>query len=91
MSTIFVVRFGAGRSIRYLAHARSEGLPENGWRPFVWTKDISLAEKFNCEQSARSYAAAALRHEKFQVVIAPPHGRPTDDLGGSPVAMLMAA
>lgn len=33
--TAFVIRFGAGVTARrYLAHARTEGAPANGWRPF---------------------------------------------------------
>lgn len=91
MSLVHVVRFGVGRFRRYLAQAETVGAHENGHRPFVWTKDLAWAEKFSSAQSARAYAQKALGHTEFVVGVAPWRGLPTDDLGGTPVAISAAA
>lgn len=86
-----VIRFGVGRFRRYLAQADSVGAHENGHRPFVWTKDLARAEKFNSAESARAFGHKHLGHTEFEVGVAPSFGLPTDDLGGSPVAVRVAA
>ncbi|MFB0491291.1 hypothetical protein ABIE45_003877 [Methylobacterium sp. OAE515] len=91
MSLVHVVRFGAGSARRYLAQAGTAGERENGWRPFVWTKDLARAEKFSSAQAARTYAQNALGHTEFDVGVAPTSGLPTDDLGGTPAAMRAVA
>lgn len=91
MSLVHVVRFGAGTAKRYLAQADASGERENGWRPFVWTKDLARAEKFASAESARAYAQKVLGHTQFQVGVAPASGWPTDDLGGTPAAVRQAA
>ncbi|MBX9719289.1 MAG: hypothetical protein K2Y56_11570 [Methylobacterium sp.] len=91
MSNAYVVRFGAGKARRYLAQASTAGDLRQGWRPFVWTKDISRAEKFSSSGSARSYALDTLGHALWDVSIAPPSGSPTGDLGGTPAAARIAA
>lgn len=91
MST-FVVRFGAGVTARrYLAHARTEGAPANGWRRFVWVKDIQVAEIFGSHEAAARFATEALGHDRWEVVPAPTRSVPTDDLGGTPAAIRLAA
>lgn len=90
--TAFVVRFGAGLSARrYLAHADTAGDTANGWRPLIWVKDIQRAEIFGSEESASAFAREALGHDRWSVVVAPSRGVPTDDLGGTPAAIRMAA
>lgn len=89
--TAFAVYFGAGARRRYLAHAETEGDPANGWRPLVWTKDSGRAEKFGSAQAARDFALRHLPHAQFSVGVVPGRGLPTDDLGGSPAAMRVAA
>lgn len=91
MNMLFVVRFGAGRACRYLARAETKGMDENGWRPFIWVKDIARAEKFGSRRSAETFAREALGHSQWDVGMAPPQGLPTGDLGGSPAAMRAAA
>lgn len=91
MSLVHVVRFGAGKARRYLAQAETAGDRENGWRPFVWTKDLGRAEKFSSAESARAFAQKALGHTEFQVGVAPSSGLPTDDLGGTPAAIRVVA
>lgn len=88
----FVVRFGAGLTARrYLAAPINRGECGNGWRPFVWTKDIQVAEIFSSEESAATYARHALGHDRWSVVVAPYRGVPTDDLGGAPAAIRLVA
>lgn len=87
----FAIRFGAGKARRYLAHAQTEGAHAKGWRPFVWVKDIERAETFGSEASAQDFGRANLVHERWDVVIAPSRGIPTDDLGGTPAAARIAA
>ncbi|WP_267355667.1 MULTISPECIES: hypothetical protein [unclassified Methylobacterium] len=91
MNLVHVVRFGFGRFKRYLAQAETTGAHENGHRPFVWTKDLSRAEKFSSADRARAYAQQHLGHAQFDVGVAPWRGLPTDHLGGSPAAIRMAA
>lgn len=91
MSLVHVVRFGAGTVRRYLAQAETTGERENGWRPFVWTKDRARAEKFSSAQAARTFAQDALGHTEFNVGVAPTTGLPTDDLGGTPAAVRAVA
>ncbi|GJE29791.1 hypothetical protein [Methylobacterium organophilum] len=87
----FVVRFGAGSARRYLAQSAVRDEPESGWRRFVWTKDIQAAEIFLSEVGAMTFARSVLGHNRWSVVPAPPRGIPTDDLGGTPAAMRVAA
>ncbi|GEP00531.1 hypothetical protein [Methylobacterium haplocladii] len=87
----FAIRFGAGRAVRYLTLPDTVGEHAKGWRPFIWAKDIQRAELFSSEESAGAYAREHLGHDRWAVVVAPSRGIPTDDLGGSPVAMRMAA
>lgn len=87
----YVVRFGAGTARRFLALADGEGATENGWRPLIWTKGMARAEKFGSIESAEAFALKRLGHNRWDVVIAPSYGIPTDDLGGTPAAMRMAA
>lgn len=90
--TAFVVRFGAGLTARrFLAHADTAGDIVNGWRPLVWTKDIQRAEIFGSEEAATTFARQKLGHDRWAVVVAPSRGVPTDDLGGTPAAIRMAA
>ena len=91
MSMTHVVRFGAGKARRYLAQATTAGNHEQGWRPFVWTKDLARAEKFSSAEAARIFALGALGHAQWEIGIAPPSGRPNNNLGGSPVAIRVAA
>ncbi|WP_066922943.1 hypothetical protein [Methylobacterium sp. CCH5-D2] len=87
----YVVCFGSGRLRRYLARPDAEGSRAKGWRPFTWTKDIARAEKFGSPEKACAFAAEHLPHDQWDVGVAPPHGLPTDDLGGTPAAVRMAA
>lgn len=89
--TAFAIYFGAGARRRYLAHAKTAGDPANGWRPLVWTKSADRAEKFGSADAARTFAVERLGHAEFSVGVVPGRGLPTDDLGGSPVAMRIAA
>lgn len=90
--TAYVVRFGAGlRARRFLAQADTAGDIANGWRPLVWTKDIQRAEIFSSEEKAAAFARESLGHDRWTVVVAPSRGVPTDDLGGTPAAIRMAA
>ena len=83
---VYAIRFGRGTARRFLAQASTQSEPHNGWRPFIWTKDLGRAEKFSDQDASQSFGLAALGHDRFEVVIAPSYGRPTDDLGGTPVA-----
>ncbi len=88
----FVVRFGAGLTARrFLAPARTEGETVNGWRPFVWVKNIQVAEIFGSQEAAAAFATKTLGHDRWEVVPAPSRGIPTDDLGGTPAAIRLAA
>ena len=89
--TAFAIYFGAGARRRYLTHAETEGDTANGWRPLVWTRDAARAEKFGSADAARSFAVERLGHSLFSVGAVPGRGLPTDDLGGSPVAVRAAA
>lgn len=88
---VFVVRFGAGKARRYLARAETTGAHQAGWRPFVWVDDIQRAELFSSSQTASDYALANLGHAEWEVGVAPSRGVPTDDLGGTPAAVRLAA
>lgn len=88
---VYAIRFGRGTARCFLAQASTQGERPNGWRPFVWTKDLGRAEKFSDQDAAQTFGLAALKHDRFDIVIAPSYGRPTDDLGGTPVAMRAAA
>lgn len=87
----YAIRLGAGSARCYLAHADDTGRAENGWRQLVWTKDMARAEKFASIEAAEAFAHERLEHDRWQVVIAPSYGLPTDDLGGTPAAIRMAA
>lgn len=89
--TVYAVRFGTTLARRYLAPGRSEGEPGKGWRSFVWVKDIQRAELFSSQVSAEAFAIENLGHALWDVVIAPGRGIPTDDLGGTPAAIRLAA
>lgn len=91
MSALYVVRFGAGTARRFLARADGQGETASGWRSFVWTRDLGRAEKFGTAAGAREFALTALGHGMWDVGVAPPRGLPTDDLGGTPAAIRMAA
>ncbi|KQO78134.1 hypothetical protein ASF36_13960 [Methylobacterium sp. Leaf90] len=88
---VYAVRFGSGTARRFLAHADTAGDAASGWRPLIWTKSVERAEKFDSTAAARTFAQERLGHSHFDVAIVPGRGLPTDDLGGSPAAMRVAA
>ncbi|SOR27150.1 conserved protein of unknown function [Methylorubrum extorquens] len=88
---VYAVRFGAGTSRRFLAHSDTAGDNANGWRPLIWTKSVERAEKFGCAADAHAYALKHLGHSLWEVGVVPSRGLPTDDLGGSPNTLRVAA
>lgn len=56
---------------RILAFNRAP-MPENGtaggWRPFVWTRDLTDAEKFASEAAAALYGRGAVKHDAWTVI-----------------------
>jgi hypothetical protein len=90
--TAYAIAFGRREKRLYLTENRVPQAPErSGWQRYVWTTDRKDAELFGSEDSARKFAAANLNHALFEVVVVPPTGLPTGDLGGTPAAIRLAA
>lgn len=88
--TAYGIAFGRGKAKRFLALPAGEGPHAKGWRPFVWTASDAKAEKFGSDAAAR-LAGEALGHLEWRVVVIPPRSRPGGNIGGSPVAVAVAA
>jgi hypothetical protein len=64
----FVITFGSGRLLRYLAIGACDGATKTGWRGATWTKDIGSAEKFSTELRAKTAARTHVPHSDWSVV-----------------------
>ena len=82
----YVIAFGPRSNRRYLAEAFvAKQEAKTGWRPYIWVRDIELADKWAREDEARAFAVANLPHDQFDVITIPPMGVPGGD-GGTPAA-----
>jgi hypothetical protein len=83
--TAFAIVFGTTARPLYLAHADGHGRVQDGWRPFVWTRDAQRAEKFGSATAAEQFGGG-LPNEQWRVVVVPPVGGPSDG-GGTPMRL----
>lgn len=66
----FVIRFHGKLMLAHhpVLHRPQRG-DASGWRPYVWTKDIARAEKFDNEFAAQDFARIVLKPDhSFDVV-----------------------
>jgi len=92
-SIAYAIAWGRFGNRRYVRMEQAEtGRHDNGWRPHVWTRDVTLADKHDTAVLAHEWAAQHLEHDSYTVVIVPPRARPGEDRpGGTPVMQAAGA
>ena len=66
--SVYVVRLTRGLMLGWNRHPVPPEGTAKGWRPYVWTRDLTDAEKFASRGAAAEFAGAAMPHDHWSVL-----------------------